>query len=393
MSSLQPNATAGALAGSGTINAPGSNDPQHRTFKNGTLSPSVPSQVVITQLTAHPGLTTLNRNLGLVHLSTILPFPYAIPAVGEPVPEWIRELASRPNTSTATVMWGNPYTVPRPEHRFYPDIGFYQLPSGHWLKFDLEWGLRHEFNLILRDDPGARFLDGIGTLDVEALYHQLQHELSFSARQLIEQGRSEPFMEQVAAYPQHRAGILHLSACLPFPYTFPKVGEPVPQWIRNLAAIPNTAAVTVMWEEPREVRRPDHRFYSNMVFYQMPNREWLIFHMDTGKRARDFNLVLRNDPGIGYMEGLGTYDVGALYQALRRRMEMCAQLAQTQLQAALDESQRIAAPEPLEGGPSQEDHESRLQVPVNALNTGPSSQTPASGPQAPQKPGSTGEKC
>lgn len=332
-----------------------------------------------------------------MHLSTCLPFPYAIPAVGEPVPEWIRELANQPNTSTATVMWGNPYDVPRPEHRFYPDLGFYELSTGHWLKFDLEWGLRQEFNLILRDDPGSRFLEGIGTLDVEALYHQLQHGLSFGARQLVEQGQSEPFMEQVAAYPQHRTGILHLSACLPFPHTFPKVDELVPQWIRNLAAIPDTTAVTVMWEEPREARRPDHRFYSNRAFFQMPDREWLIFHLDTGKRARDFNLVLRDDPGIGYMEGLRTYDVGALSQGLRRRMEMCAQLAQTQLQAALDESQRIAAPEPLEEASSHEDRASYLQVPVNALNPVPfdggSSESRDSGSQASQEPGSTGEQC
>ncbi|KAL8741714.1 MAG: hypothetical protein Q9184_008352, partial [Pyrenodesmia sp. 2 TL-2023] len=272
-------------------------------------------------------------------------------------------------------------------------MGFYQMPSGHWLKFDLDWGMRHEFNLILRDDPGSRFLEGIGTADVEALYHQLNQPLSFAARQLAEQGRSESFMEQTASYPQHRTGVLHLSACLPFPHAFPRVGELVPQWVRDLAAVPNTPAVTIMWENPREVRRPDHRFYTNMAFHQMPDREWLIFHLDTGKRTRDFNLVLRDDPGIGYMEGLYTYDVGALLHGLHQGMEMSARPAQVQLQIASNDPQRSDHTGLLDQG--SQNRAGRMHVPVSVLNPGPfgaSSHIQASEPQAPRPASSTGEQ-
>lgn len=123
--------------------------------------------------------------------------------------------------------------------------------------------------------------------------------------------------EQTASNPANRIGLLHLSEPLLIPTPFPRVGEVVPQWLRNLAAISQAHAVTILWEDPRHSRRPDHRFYHDMAFYQMPDGEWLTFNLGSGRRTRDFNITWRQDPGVGYMDGLQSIDVGPVLHSLR----------------------------------------------------------------------------
>ncbi|KAL8720709.1 MAG: hypothetical protein Q9225_002475 [Loekoesia sp. 1 TL-2023] len=112
------------------------------------------------------GLTPTNLRLGLIHLSSRLPWNDPIPQIGSPVPEWVLALANIVNTCQVTIMWTNPYQVRRPDHRFYSDMGFYQMPNGQWLIFDLVSGKRVQFDIQFRESPGVESLAGMGSYDV-----------------------------------------------------------------------------------------------------------------------------------------------------------------------------------------------------------------------------------
>ncbi|KAL8966556.1 MAG: hypothetical protein Q9197_005913 [Variospora fuerteventurae] len=136
--------------------------------------------------------------------------------------------------------------------------------------------------------------------------------------------------EQTASNPANRIGLLHLSEPLLVPMPFPRVGEVVPQWLRNLAAISPAHAVTILWEDPRHCRRPDHRFYHDMAFYQMPDGEWLTFNLGSGRRTRDFNITWRQDPGVGFMEGLWSVDIKAAIRGGSRALHRSSNVKEMQ---------------------------------------------------------------
>ncbi|KAL8722865.1 MAG: hypothetical protein Q9181_007404, partial [Wetmoreana brouardii] len=136
------------------------------------------------------GLTQRNRMLALLHLSHRLPWVDPIPAVGEVVPEWLRDLgtlmtsnATESNsTSTATladcdvvtIMWSNPFTTRRPNHMYYINRAFYDMPQRNWLMFDTITGKRVEFNIQFLGSFEEQSPVGIGSLDVEFLLRWLR---------------------------------------------------------------------------------------------------------------------------------------------------------------------------------------------------------------------------
>ncbi|KAL9023254.1 MAG: hypothetical protein Q9196_007314, partial [Gyalolechia fulgens] len=63
-----------------------------------------------------------------------------------------------------------------------------------------------------------------------------------------------------------------------------------------------------MWTNPYAVRRPDHRYYSHVGFFQMMNGRWLIFDLVTGRRM-EFRIMFLEEPGVESLMGLGSLDV------------------------------------------------------------------------------------
>ncbi|KAL8689483.1 MAG: hypothetical protein Q9218_004854 [Villophora microphyllina] len=122
------------------------------------------------------GMRPQNFELGLIHLSESLPWRFGpFPQVGEMVPGFLRELASYTLTYTVTIMHTNPQTTPRPNHQYYANQVFYQLPQGSWLVWDLFTGERLDvWNINFYTDLDVeQDAKGVGTIDVRRRFPRL----------------------------------------------------------------------------------------------------------------------------------------------------------------------------------------------------------------------------
>ncbi|KAL8786943.1 MAG: hypothetical protein Q9213_002485 [Squamulea squamosa] len=119
------------------------------------------------------GLKEWNNKLGLIHLSRPLKWTSPLPKVGEVVPDWLRRLGDLSNTQPTTIMWSNPHTTVMPNHLYYFEKGFYQLPDKKWLIFSLRDGKRFQCKFWPLEKPNHEIFSQIGSLDVMAYFQPL----------------------------------------------------------------------------------------------------------------------------------------------------------------------------------------------------------------------------
>ncbi|KAL9605483.1 MAG: hypothetical protein Q9179_001324 [Wetmoreana sp. 5 TL-2023] len=154
--------------------------------------------------------------LALLHLSHRLPWLDRIPAVGEVVPEWLRDLATLADCDVFTIMWSNPFTTRRPNHMYYINRAFYEMPHGNWLIFDTLTGERVEFNVQFLGSLEEQSPVGIGSLDAEFLLRWLQTVIpapAVTSSQLPNHdgrvpGSSNAVQQRSVAPNQHAIGVL-----------------------------------------------------------------------------------------------------------------------------------------------------------------------------------------
>ncbi|KAL8726124.1 MAG: hypothetical protein Q9166_006916 [cf. Caloplaca sp. 2 TL-2023] len=116
------------------------------------------------------GLNEWNRHYGIILLNRPVPWIEHLPAVGEVMPEWIRQLADMAENLVTTIMWSNPHTTKMPDHREYYQKGFYQLPNGRFLVFSLTDGKRFKCSRYVLEESHHEEYAKLGSFDVSTLF-------------------------------------------------------------------------------------------------------------------------------------------------------------------------------------------------------------------------------
>ncbi|KAL8636731.1 MAG: hypothetical protein Q9228_005907 [Teloschistes exilis] len=116
---------------------------------------------------AAAGMTDRNEALGLIHLQGSIPWQWGeVTPVGGVVPDALQDLTELVDSWAITIMHSNPFTMSRPEHAYYVNKVFYEMPDGGWLVFDLLTGRRLDtWNIMFLDDYQAQDPTGIGSID------------------------------------------------------------------------------------------------------------------------------------------------------------------------------------------------------------------------------------
>ncbi|KAL8961684.1 MAG: hypothetical protein Q9183_005270 [Haloplaca sp. 2 TL-2023] len=114
------------------------------------------------------GLTNRNWDLGLLHLSHKMPWVWGkYPSHGEMIPMPLQDFGKILQTEATTIMWSNPFVNRRPDHRYYYDMVFYEMPDGSWIAWWQSTGLCEGFiNIQLLDNLEEQSPVGIGSMDV-----------------------------------------------------------------------------------------------------------------------------------------------------------------------------------------------------------------------------------
>ncbi|KAL9577202.1 MAG: hypothetical protein Q9212_006519 [Teloschistes hypoglaucus] len=113
------------------------------------------------------GLTTRNEELGLIHLQESIPWQWGpVTPLGEVVPEALMDLTDLVDSWAITIMHSNPFMIQRPQHAYYVNKVFYEMPDRRWLVFDLLTGQRLDmWRIEFLEDYQHQDPTGIGSID------------------------------------------------------------------------------------------------------------------------------------------------------------------------------------------------------------------------------------
>ncbi|KAL8926110.1 MAG: hypothetical protein Q9172_001938 [Xanthocarpia lactea] len=113
----------------------------------------------------------------------------------------------------------------------------------------------------------------------------------------------------------YKLGLIHLSHPIGWSGPFPKVGEVVPGWLRQLGELSGKLVTTIMWSNPHMSIIPNHEDYYEKGFFELPNNDWLIFSLRDGKRFACKFYPLRSSHHELF-SGIGSLDVDPFFRGL-----------------------------------------------------------------------------
>ncbi|KAL8869983.1 MAG: hypothetical protein Q9174_003863, partial [Haloplaca sp. 1 TL-2023] len=153
-----------------------------------TLRPLAPAPTSApTSPNGHPetgglplGLTNRNWQLGLIHLAEKIPWVWGeYPSHGDIIPLELQNCGMMLASEATTIMWSDPFKIKRPDHRFYYDRVFYEMPDGNWITWEQSTGqCQYLANIELLDSIDEQSPVGVGSMDVSDILQLLNHRES-----------------------------------------------------------------------------------------------------------------------------------------------------------------------------------------------------------------------